>query len=72
MPGVSWAVFVPEANAAEASRVIGELPFDRSDEPGIWNFSSYPEIRRIAKVVILAWLLILLAGFVYRVINEIK
>jgi hypothetical protein len=72
MPGVSWAVFVPEAAAAEAERVIGELPFDRSDEPGTWNFSPYPEIRKIVKVLISVWLLILLAGLVYQVVNAFK
>jgi hypothetical protein len=71
-PGVFWSLLVPEKALGEAERVLAELPFPITTNPGFWDLlpdSETPEARadtraakRILAVGFLAFSLLIIAA----------
>jgi len=64
-PDVTWIVRVPESAVADAKQVIGLLPVEATQTPGVWHFGPTPFGRtafRIGAVLSLGiglvWLLV--------------
>jgi len=55
-PGTWWTILVPSEHIIDAQGVIGQLPFDFTTNPDVWDCAPSPRNKKILSVGI--WLAI--------------
>jgi hypothetical protein len=68
-PGQFFTLLVPASVEDEAKRLLSELPFEITTNPGPWDFQPRPAIKRWLKVVIIGLLTLFVIVWVMQLVG---
>jgi hypothetical protein len=74
-PGTWWSIVVPEESLSRGQQVLAELPFEKTTNPGIWDFQPKAGGKtgwRIYAAVVLTIMVLTAVVWILRIAQALR